>query len=497
MFRILIADTLPEKALVRYRNLPDIHIENKAGISADELRQILPEYDGLVVRSRTTVGADILFAAEQLKVIGRAGAGVDNIDIKEATLRGIIVMNTPGGNTIAATEHTIALILAALRNIPQANFSLREGKWNRKAFTGKELFGKTVGIVGFGKIGQEVAKRLAAFEATLLVYDPILTGELADRFGVTLVSFSELLNQSDIITIHAPKIKETLNLFNENTFSQCKDGVILINCARGGIVNEQHLLKALDSGKVGAAALDVFEKEPPQNRELINHPRCICTPHLGASTEEAQSKVAEQILEQMIKYFKTNVADHAVNFISVDEKLQPLIAPYFELAYRIGRLFSKIQQERLGEAVVRFYGEILNYPAEPIASYLMTGALQSGGVDSREQTVEIINPVNALTIAKEKGIKLEISKRDRPLTSHTNLIECEFKTGEDMIQLAATVYVKNIYRLVNFNGYNLDVELSEKLVIIENEDVPGIIGKVGTILAGHKINIGQVSSGRI
>jgi D-3-phosphoglycerate dehydrogenase len=495
MFKILISDPLPQQIIEKYRSEDGVEIHLNTKILAEQLKEKISGYDGLVVRSQTRVTADVIAHADRLKIIGRAGAGVDNVDIMAATKNGIIVMNTPGGNTIAATEHTIGLILAALRNIPQANISLSSKKWDRKSYIGKELFEKSVGIVGFGKIGQEVAKRLSAFETRILVYDPIMTTELAERFGVSLVSFEELLNKSDIITIHVPKIPQTSNLFNKKAFNLCKDGVVLVNCARGGIVNEEDLIEALNSCKVSIAANDVFEKEPPENWRIIDHPHCISTPHLGASTEEAQTKVADQILKQMIKYFKAGVAEHAINFISVDENLQAIISPYFELANRLGFLFSSIKETRLNEVSIRFYGDVISLPVEPIVAHLMTGTLQSSEKELAKN-VDLINPVNALSLAKEKGIKVEITKRDHPLTSHTNLIECEFNTENTSIFLAGTVYAQNIYRLINFKGYNVDAELSGQLVIVENEDVPGIIGKVGTILGENNINIIQVSSGR-
>ncbi|NOX38421.1 MAG: phosphoglycerate dehydrogenase [Calditrichaeota bacterium] len=492
-FRVLIADNLPPEVLERYNQLEELEIRDRSGISVDELAREIGEYDALVVRSRTRVTADMLQKARRLQLIGRAGAGVDNIDIHEATKRGIIVMNTPGGNTIAATEHTIGMMIAALRNIPQAYQALKQHRWDRKSFTGRELYQKTVGIIGLGKIGREVARRLSAFECRLLGYDPLLTPELADRLGVRLVPLDTLLKESDIITLHTPKIPETINLLNKNTLRQCKPGVVIVNCARGGLVNESDLLEALESGQVACAAFDVFEEEPPENWALVDHPRFIGTPHLGASTQEAQQKVAEQILEQIAHFARTRVAKNAVNFLSVDENLLPLIRPYFELARRLGHVFSQIKSGRLSEVNIRFYGEILDLPVDPIAAYLMMGALQGSG----EPGVEFINPVNAMTVARERGIEIEITKKDHPLTSHTNLIACDFITGQETIHLAGTVYARNIFRLVEYGDYIVDADLSGIMILIENEDVPGIIGQVGTILASENINISHLSSGRI
>jgi D-3-phosphoglycerate dehydrogenase / 2-oxoglutarate reductase len=314
MHTILIADSLPENILARYNKIKDISIDNKAGILKEELIKIIPEYDGLVVRSRTKATADIIEAGKKLKVIGRAGAGVDNIEVPAATKMKIIVMNTPGGNTIAATEHTIALLLAILRQIPQASMSMRNGQWDKKSFSGHEIFEKTVGVIGLGKIGFGVAKRLAAFEAKILAFDPLIKKDTAKSIGARLVSLEELLQQADIITVHAPKNPETMNLINQENLGLCKQGVVIINCARGGIINEADLLAALDSGKVAAAGLDVFSSEPPVDFTLAKHPRVVSTPHLGASTEEAQIKVADMILEQMVEYFQKNKVRNAVNY---------------------------------------------------------------------------------------------------------------------------------------------------------------------------------------
>jgi D-3-phosphoglycerate dehydrogenase len=316
MHKILIADSLPQDILSKYDKSEKITVDNKSGISKEELINILPQYDGLVVRSRTKVTADVIAVANNLKVIGRAGAGVDNIDTAEATKRGIIVMNTPGGNTIAATEHTIAMLLAAMRNIPRANMSLLDEKWDRKTYIGHELYEKTIGVLGLGKIGFGVAKRLAAFDSKILVYDPIISKDIVESIGAQLVELNELLEKSDIITIHAPKMAETIDLINKDSLKKCKDGVVIVNVARGGIVNEADLLDALNSGKVSTAALDVYSSEPPTDFALVKHPKVIATPHLGASTQEAQDKVADMILEQMLDYFENNVARNVVNMSS-------------------------------------------------------------------------------------------------------------------------------------------------------------------------------------
>jgi D-3-phosphoglycerate dehydrogenase len=490
MYKILVSDSLPAFILEKYNKVKDITVDNKSGISKEEMMEILPQYEGLVVRSRTKVTADVLAKADNLKVIGRAGAGVDNIDTTEATNRGIIVMNTPGGNTIAATEHTVAMMLALMRNIPRANMSLLDEKWDRKTYMGHELFEKTIGVIGLGKIGYGVAKRLKAFDATILAYDPIVTKELADRIGAKLVELDELLEKSDIITLHAPKMPETMDLINQERLKKCKDGVIIVNCARGGIVNEADLLAALESGKVAAAALDVYSSEPPTDFALAKHPKVVATPHLGASTEEAQVKVADMILDQMIEYFSKNVARNAVNFISVDEEIQPVIAPYFELAERLGKIFNQGKAGRLKEVAIRFYGDTVKVPVEPISAYLMVGALQGA-------ETELINPVNSLAICRDRGISIEIAKKDLALTSHTNLIACDFTTDKGFYHFTGTVFAKNQFHLTECGEFTCDANLEGHMLFVENDDIPGVVGQLGLVLANYKVNIGHLSLGRI
>ena len=490
MYKILVADSLPKDILEKYNKSENITVDNKSGISKEELMDILPDYDGLVVRSRTKVTADVLEKADKLKVIGRAGAGVDNIDTDESTNRGIIVMNTPGGNTIAATEHTVAMMLALMRNIPRANMSLLDEKWDRKTYIGNELFEKTIGVIGLGKIGYGVAKRLKAFDARLLVYDPIVSRELVDQLGAKLVEFDELLEKSDIITVHAPKMKETIDLINKEKLEKCKDGVVIVNCARGGIVNEADLLSALDSGKVAGAALDVYSSEPPTDFSLAKHEKVVATPHLGASTQEAQVNVADMILDQMIEYFENNVARNAVNFISVDEDIQPIIAPYFVLAERLGKIFNQAKQGRLKEVSIRFYGDITQVPVEPIAAHLMVGTLK--GTET-----EVVNPVNALAICRDRGISIEIVKKDLALTSYTNLIGCDFTTDEGFYHFAGTLFAKDQFHLTECGEFNCDGNLEGHMLFVENDDIPGVVGQLGAVLANFNVNIGHLSLGRI
>ena len=399
-------------------------------------------------------------------------------------------MNTPGGNTIAATEHTIAMMLALLRNIPRANFSLIDEKWDRKTYMGRELFEKTIGILGLGKIGFEVARRLKAFDTQLLAYDPIVTREVADQVGAKLVELDELLQKSDIISVHAPKMPETINLINREKLNLCKDGVFIINCARGGIINEADLLAALESGKVAGAAIDVYSSEPPTDFALAKHAHVVATPHLGASTQEAQVKVADMILAQMNDYFEKNVAHNAVNFISLDPEIQHKINPYFNLARRLGQIFNQCREGRLQEVAIRFYGDIVNVPVEPISAHLMVGALEGA-------ETELINPVNSLNICRERGISIEIAKKDLALTSHTNLIACDFKTDTGFYHFAGTVFAKNQFHLTECGEFLCDANINGNMLFVENDDIPGVVGQLGLVLGNYKVNIGHLSLGRI
>ena len=490
MFKILIADSLPKEVLAKYNQSDKISIDNKSGISHEDLISQIADYDGLVVRSRTKASADVIQAAAKLKVIGRAGAGVDNIDTAAATARGIIVMNTPGGNTIAATEHTVAMMLATMRNIARANMSMLEDKWDKKTYIGRELYEKTIGVLGLGKIGFQVAKRLRAFDTNILVYDPIVTQDVADQISAKLVDLETLLKKSDIITIHAPKMAETVNMLNKKNLALCKDGVVIINCARGGIINETDLLEALDSGKVSAAGLDVYSSEPPTDFTLAKHVKVTATPHLGASTQEAQDKVADMILDQMIEYFDKNVARNAVNYISIEPEIQAKIGPYFELAERMGRVFGQCKTGRIEEVTMRFYGDVISLPLEPIAAHLMVGALKGA-------EAEQINPVNALSVSRDSGISIEIAKKDLALTSHTNLIACDLKTDQGFYHFTGTVFAKNIYHITECGDFTCDANLEGHMLFVENDDIPGVVGQLGIVLANYDVNIGHLSLGRI
>ena len=463
-------------------------VDFRPGLKSDELREIIGQYEGLIVRSSTQVSADILASAVKMKVIGRAGAGVDNIDCEAATRRGIIVMNTPGGNTISTAEHTVSLLLSLARNIPQAFDSLRQGKWERKKFTGMELFGKILGIVGLGKIGREVAIRCQAFGMKTVGFDPVLSEDVATKLNIQLLSLDELIAQSDIITVHTPLNDETRGLISDNQIKACKPGVRIINCARGGIVDEGALLRGLQSGKIGGAALDVFEHEPPSGNELLQHPRLIATPHLGASTEEAQEKVAKQIAQQVADFLHERGIAGAVNAEVIQMAMRHDLKPYVRLAEKLGSLEAQLAPGKLRRITVTVVGQPLIQSSELITSAALKGVLS-------QRLTEPVNLVNASVIAKELGISLE-EKRELDGGSYTHLIKIEYESDQGKRTVAGTVFENSHIRIVQMDGYRLEIVPEGTMLFYKNIDKPGMLAAVGSILASAGINIAGLALGR-
>jgi D-3-phosphoglycerate dehydrogenase len=465
-----------------------IQSDTKTGLPPEELKDIIGDYEGLVVRSATKVTSEIIEAATHLKVIGRAGAGVDNIDVPAATRRGILVMNTPGGNTISTAEHAFSMLLALSRNIPQAAASLKRGRWDRKKYTGVEVHGKTLGIIGVGKVGREMALRARAFGMKVLGFDPFLSSDAAAKIGIEQVSLEELWPRVDYISIHAPLTDETRHLVSDAQFARCRKGVRLIHCARGGIVDEGALLRALESGQVAGAALDVFESEPPENRELLAREEVICTPHLGASTEEAQVAVAIQIAEQIADFLKTGAVRNSINLPPMESSVYQKIRFYIELGEKIGRLQGQLSKGRLTGVSIEYRGDILDYPIAPITSAVLTGVLS--------KTSDMpINFVNALVIAREWGIKVD-EIRSSEHEDFTNLITIHCTTDREERVVAGTLFGKNDPRIVRINEYHCEAPPEGDMLICGNEDVPGVIGRIGTMLGESGINIARMSWGR-
>jgi len=489
MKKILVSDPLAKEGIELLKTDSDFAVDVKTGMKPEELAGIIGDYDGLLVRSETKATKDILAVAKKLKIIGRAGTGVDNIDVKEASKKGIVVMNVPGGNTVSAAEHTVSMLLALSRNIPQANASLKKCEWKKKDFVGVEIFGKTVGILGFGKIGVEVAKRLLGFGVKIVVYDPFVSKERAAQLGVEIVSLDELFMKSDYITIHTPKTDSTKNIINAETIKKMKDGVRIINCARGGLIDEKALAEALKSGKIKGAALDVFEKEPLCESPFFEINSVIMTPHLGASTVEAQTNVSVEIVKQMIQYFKTGVIINAVNFPYIAPETLEKIQPYVTLAEKLGLFVSQIAEGGVKSVHIEYAGILTKYDTAPATISAVKGIL-SKIVDN-----EMVNYVNASFMANERGIKVSETKSAREM-EFTNLISVIVDTDSGSSSVAGTVFGKSELRIVKINEYYLDVEPTGDILVFSNTDKPGVIGKIGTILGEHGINIASMEVGR-
>jgi len=484
--KILITDPI-EKSCIDILSSAGFVVDHKPGLKEEEIISIINDYNVLIVRSGTKVTKRIIDSAESLELIARAGAGVDNIDVTAATHRGIIVMNTPGGNTLSTAEHTMALLLSMCRNIPTANNELKNGIWDRKKYLGTELYGKKIGVIGLGKIGKEVAIRCKAFGMEVLGYDPVLTQDAAQKIGVKLVSINEIFQQSDIITVHVPLSEETKNLIDKNAFNKCKDGVKIINCARGGIVNEKDLIEALNSGKVSSAALDVFEKEPPQfPNELISHPRVVVTPHIGASTKEAQEKVAIQIANQIVDFYKDGNLVGAVNAYSLEKNITDEIKPFLELATTLGKFFAQISKENINSLNIKYFGSLLSRYRETLTAAFLIGFLS-------KKVTGTINYVNAQVLAEETGIKISESIEGEDLT-YKNLMTISDSFNSTI--LSGTVFGSKEIRIVQINEFSMDIHPTKFMLLYENVDRPGMLASVGSILAKNNINIAGLSLGR-
>lgn len=489
MKKIIITDAVDKKCAA-YLTGKGFDVHFQPGIGKDELLKIIGNYNALIVRSETQVTSHLISFMDKMEVIGRAGTGVDNIDVDAATRKGVLVMNTPGGNTISTAEHTMALMLSMCRNIAQANQSMRGGKWDRKSFKGTELHSKTLGVIGLGKIGREVALRSKSFGMKVIGYDPVLSEGIAAKLGIELTSLDNLLSRSDIITVHVPLTGETKYLFSAESLKKCKDGVKIINCARGGIVNECDLLNAIDEGKVSGAAFDVYETEPPDlmNR-LIQHPKILCTPHLGASTEEAQEKVAVQIAEQMAEFFHEKSANGIINASLIEAGFSKDISPYLNLAEKIGRLQSQLLRNQLLKINITYCGEMLRSSSSILTSSLLKGFLKG-------RRTETINIVNALLFAREMGIDI-VEKSTVSHGVYKNLITAECCTDEGSKLIAGTVFGNNEIRIVQIDEYHLELKPEGNLIFYANFDKPGMLASVSKVLSDSNINIGGLSLGRI
>ncbi len=488
MKRVLISDEVSPRGLAPLEGHAGIALDYRPEITASELLQVIGGYAALIVRSRTKVTAPLLEAAHALEVIGRAGTGVDNVDLEAATRKGVVVMNVPGGNTISAAEHTMALVLAMARGIPAADRSMRAGRWERGAFVGTELEGKVLGILGMGKIGREVAHRARAFGMEVIGFDPFVSPEDAGRCEARIVTREELFHRSDIITIHTPLTPETRHLVDGAALASCKRGVRIVNCARGGILDESALAAHLATGQVAGAAMDVFETEPPVDLPFRQDDRVVLTPHLAASTTEAQEKVGAIIAEQVRDYLRDGIARNAVNVTPMDPKVRERVGPFLVLAEKLGRLQAQMIEGRLERVTVEYSGEL---PPEALPA--LTVAILKGYFERFLSGP--VNAVNAAFIARERGIRLNEVRTTEP-QDYMNLITTIFESDAGRQEVAGTVFGRNIPRIVRLDGFRFDAAPEGHLLLVANDDRPGVVGNVGTLLGRHQVNIAHMSLGR-
>lgn len=485
MFRVLVSDAISEEGLAPLSTSANIDIvQKKIGEVEDELHT----FDALLVRSATKVTEEVLEKMTNLKIVGRAGVGVDNIDVDAATKRGIVVINAPNGNTISAAEHTFAMMAALVRRIPQAHISVKSREWNRSAFVGNELFGKKLGVIGFGRIGSEVAKRARAFGMTVHVYDPFLTKERAEKLGVSVHSLDEVLATADIITVHTPLTKETRGLLGTENLAKTKKGVYLINCARGGIIDEQALIPFLESGHVAGVALDVFEQEPPGDHPLLAFDNVITTPHLGASTVEAQLNVATQVAEELLHFFEGQPVTSSINLPALSKDVYEKIQSFYHLGRKLGLIASQFMNIPVQELSVTYAGTVADLETTYITRSLLAGFL-------RPRVASTVNEVNAAMVAKERGITYGEKFSDET-HGYANCISL-IVHGENKTFTIKGTHVPNYGdRIVHFDGVAIDFAPEGHLLYIQHHDRPGMIGKVGNILGAHDVNIATMQVGR-
>jgi D-3-phosphoglycerate dehydrogenase / 2-oxoglutarate reductase len=485
--KVLVSDPIATEGIEILKTAADVDV--RIGLTKDELVAIIGEYDALAVRSETKVTADVLAAATKLKIIGRAGVGVDNIDVAKATERGILVVNSPEGNTIAAAELTVAMILSLARNITQADQALRAGEWKRSKYVGVELYKKTLGVIGFGKIGREVAKRLQAFEMTVLAYDPFLTEDQASQLGVRLVDLATLYRESDYITLHVPKTKDTTGMISAPQIATMKSDVRIVNVARGGLIDEAALADAVKSGRIAGAAIDVYSVEPasPDN-PILKLENVVHTPHLGASTEEAQVNVAIDIAEQIVDVLAGKPARAAVNMPSIAADVLVKLQPYLTLAEKIGSLQAQISRGKLTKVEVIYSGDFNELPVVHLTRAILKGVLEP-------VLTESVNFVNAPGLAAARGIQVIESRR--PLSEeHSCMLTVRVTSTTETREVCGTIYGRNEVRIVHIDGYRVNIDPRGWMIITEHTDRPGVIGKVGTLLGDNNVNIAGMHVGR-
>ncbi len=488
MPKILVSDPIDQVGIDILSQVATVDI--RTTLSPEEITQVIPEYDAIMIRSGTKLTKEIIEAGKNLKIIGRAGVGVDNVDVPTATRQGIVVVNSPEGNTIAAAEHTLAMMLALSRFIPDANVSLKSGKWDRKSFTGVEVYKKTLGVIGLGKIGSHVATVARAMDMKLLAYDPFLTAERAEKLGVNLVELEILLRESDYITLHLPKTKETYHLIDAAKIAIMKPGVRIVNCARGGIIDEAALAEALQNGTIAGAALDVFENEPLEADSPLRQigSQLILTPHLGASTEEAQANVAIDVAEQIRDVLLGLPARAAVNIPGLGPDVWQKLKPYLQLAEMLGNLVGQLAGGRVDTLDVRLQGEIASSESQPIVVAALKGLLSPA---LRER----VNFVNASLEAKERGIRVT-ETRDATVEDYTGSLHLTANGTQGQQSVTGALLGKSELRITNINGFPINVAPTNYMLLTLHRDMPGIIGGIGSMLGNYNVNIASMQVGR-
>jgi D-3-phosphoglycerate dehydrogenase len=486
--KVLVSDNLSELGVKILRETEGIEVDVKVGMSPEELKTVIGQYHGLVVRGATKVTADVIAVADNMKVIGRAGTGLDNVDIRSASKRGIVVMNTPGGNTVTTAEHTLSMMMALARNIPQADASMKEAKWEKKKFQGTEIFNKTLGVIGLGKIGSVVSDRAIGLGMKIIAYDPFLSEEQAKQMGIKLGTLDEIFKEADFITLHVPLTDETRALINQKNIAKMKDGVRIVNCSRGPVVNEEDLADALESGKVAGAALDVFNVEPPGVSRLVGNPKVICTPHLGASTKEAQDNVAIAVAGQIKEYLTTGTIRNAVNAPAVAGEALERLKPYLDLSQRLGLFMGQMIETGIKSVEAQYSGEIAELEVKPLTTSFLTGLLTPIMQDD-------VNQVNAPLVAQERGITVSETKVSRS-EDFLSLLRYKVITERREHLVEGTLFGRLEPRMVRYQAFRGEFDLSGDLILIHGVDKPGVIGKVGATLGERGINISHFQFAR-
>jgi D-3-phosphoglycerate dehydrogenase len=489
MYKVLISDSLSKEAVEILTKEKEFSVDVNTKLTPDELKNAIKDYDALVVRSSTKVTKDVIDAAAKLKIVGRAGVGLDNVDVDAASKKGVVVVNTPAGNTISTAEQAFTLMMALSRNIPQADASMKRGEWERKKFMGHELYGKTLGIIGLGRIGTEVARRALVFGTKVLAYDPYLSMDKAKELGIEPADLETIYKNSDYITVHTPLTDDTRHMISDKQIGMMKKDVRLVNCARGGIIDEEALARAVESGRVAGAALDVFEEEPPKkDNKLLKLDKMVLTPHLGASTEEAQTNVAVEVANTVRDALLTGCIRNAVNVPCVEAEMWKVIEPYLKLAEKMGAIQAQLVEGHIREVKIRYVGDVIKFDMSPFTLSIIKGMLTP-------ILQETVNFVNSMFIAKERGIKITETKVDQ-IQDFANLIIVEVGTDKMKSSITGTLFTKVDPRIVKIDESYVDAVPEGYMLFMQNKDVPGIIGQIGTILGRNNINIAGMSFGR-